>query len=113
MLIPTKFAGLAQTLCTPDLTTAAPAAVQSAWLDAKAARGQPLSARQVARLDAMPSTYPGRTVIPEAPFVHVITEGDPDPLPPAPALNAIDAARIGALPRTRAAIARMFGGDAA
>ncbi|MBU2962730.1 hypothetical protein KO516_18235 [Citreicella sp. C3M06] len=113
MLIPKKFTVLAKTLCTPELSHGGPAALQSAWLDAKAARGQPLSARQIARLDAMPSHLPGHAAIPDAPFVEVIVEGDPDPLPPAPSANPIDAARIRALPRTRAVISRMFGGDAA
>ncbi|RAK24084.1 hypothetical protein ATI53_1001191 [Salipiger aestuarii] len=115
MLIPTKFAGLAKTLCTPDLTHRAPAAVQFAWLDAKAAHGQPITPERQRLLADRPSHYPGTaSPIPEAPFVEVIVEGDPDPLPPAPALSEVDRIHVRAISKIRAAVvARLHGGDAA
>ena len=107
------FTAVSRTLCSPGVVHLAPAAAQDAWLAAKEARGQALSAEQLARLEDMPSHYPGHAAIPEAPFVEVIDLDDPDDIP-APAPSATEAGLRHALPAIRAAVAKFGrGGDAA
>ena len=107
------FTAVSRTLCSPGVVHLAPAAAQDAWLAAKEARGQPLSAAQMARLEAMPSHYPGHAAIPEAPFVEVIDFDDLDDTP-APAPSAPEVGLRRAMPAIRAAVAKLArGGDAA
>jgi|GEM_PF-3060999 len=107
------FTAVSRTLCSPGVVHLAPAAAQNAWLAAKEARGQALGAAQLARLEAMPSHYPGHAAIPEAPFVEVIDLADLEDIP-APTPSAPEAGLRRAMPAIRAAVAKLGpGGDAA
>ncbi|MBN9890093.1 hypothetical protein [Salipiger abyssi] len=87
MLHPTRFAGLSRMVTTPDLVFHSPAAVQDAWLQLKEEQRREdgssarIEGRHAAQLEAYPSHYP----TPQRP-------------------NAVDAARVAALPSIRAAV---------
>lgn len=77
----------------PAIAARLPAAAQSAWLALKEARGTPIDADRLFRLEAMPSTYPA--------------PGD------RPLVAQLDAARSRTRATVRALIGRPTGGDAA
>jgi len=104
------FPAVAKTLCSSTYVHLAPASVQDAWLRAKEGRGQPLTAAQLSRLEAMPSHYPAHPQVPEAPFAEVADEEE------LAAMTEVEAGRQRAQPSIRAAVARklgIFGGTAA
>ena len=98
-------------LTDPEACAADRGARQDCWLLLKQRRGQPILQEAGDRLHDLEARITGR-----ADLMHVVTEADPEPTPPAGALSEVELARRHAEPRVLAAVARKLGwggGDAA
>jgi hypothetical protein len=78
---------------------------QDCWLMLKARQGHPIEREAGNRLNDLEERITGRSTL-----VNVSTDCDPDPLPPAPAMTEVEAARRRAEPSIfRAIAARAMG----
>lgn len=98
-------------LTNPEAAAADRVTRQDYWFHAKQRQGHPIRNEAGNRLGDLEARITGRPTL-----VHIGTESDPDPMPPAPAVSEVEAARLRATPTIRAAVARHLGfggGDAA
>ena len=101
-------------LTNPEAAAADRVTRQDYWFHAKQRQGHPIRTDAGNRLHDLEARLSDRPTL-----VHVVTEGDPDPMPPAPAVSVIsevEAGRQRAQPAIFAAVARAMGrtgGDAA
>ncbi|MCA0963306.1 hypothetical protein [Salipiger bermudensis] len=96
-------------LTDPEAAAADRVTRQDFWFHAKQRQGHPICNEAGNRLHDLEARISGRPT-----FIHVVTETDPDPLPPAPALTEVEVGRLHAMPAIRAAVAKLArGGDAA
>ncbi|MEB3421753.1 hypothetical protein ACFSDD_17590 [Salipiger marinus] len=75
---------------------------QDCWLMLKARQGHPIEREAGNRLNDLEERITGRSML-----AHVATDCDPDPLPPAPAMTEVEAARRRAEPAIFRAIAAL------
>lgn len=96
-------------LTDPEAAAADRVTRQDFWFHAKQRQGHPICNEAGNRLHDLEARISGRPTL-----VHVVTETDPDPLPPAPALTEVEAGHKRAMPAILAAVAKVGrGGDAA
>ena len=98
-------------LTNPEAAAADRITRQDFWLLAKQRQGHPITHEAGNRLHDLEVRISGRPTL-----VHVVTDGDPDPEPPTPAMTEVEAGRLRALPAICAAVARKLhigGGEAA
>jgi len=96
-------------LTDPEAAAADRVTRQDFWFHAKQRQGHPICNEAGNRLHDLEARISGRPTL-----VHVVTETDPEPQPPAPALTDVEAGRQHAMPAIRAAVAKFGrGGDAA
>ncbi|SFC09284.1 hypothetical protein [Salipiger profundus] len=98
-------------LTNPEAAAADRVTRQDYWFHAKQRQGHPIRNDAGHRLGDLEARITGRPTL-----AHAATEGDPDPMPPAPAVSEVEAGRQRAQPAIFAAVARAMGrtgGDAA